>query len=386
MISTVLLGIVLFLYPLGQVGRVSFLNQQVNVYMYELGLFIFLLYLFITQGFEPLQKIKNRGLIFITFPLYLVVVFILSSLFYDVQTNIIGVLYLLRLIFYLLFFIYFLYRKDTITHLSSKITLIGFSSIIVTSFIQYFFYPDLRNIIYLGWDPHLYRMVGTFFDPPIAGAIFSILLFYLLLSKQILRVPRVVLIGILGVMIFLTYSRITYIAFFLTMCLWLLREKGITYIAVFIFICVIGLAIVPKPFGESVNLARVFSIESRVVNYEESIDIWMKSPLYGIGYNRLRYVRESYTTDRDNFESSHAGASLHSSFLIILATGGVIGLILFISMLVYLGQLSQVGLYITLFLSIASLTDNVILHPFILFLYFFLLAREKINHPWSKLP
>jgi hypothetical protein len=71
---------------------------------------------------------------------------------------------------------------------------------------------------------------------------------------------------------------------------------------------------------------------------------------------------------------NHAGSSFHSSFVIILVCGGVLGLITFVLALgnIYLTHKNLLP-YLMLLL-LLSLSDNIILHPFILFLFIFLVS------------
>jgi hypothetical protein len=165
------------------------------------------------------------------------------------------------------------------------------------------------------------------------------------------------------VFMFFTYSRTTYLAFLFTVILYLLNQKLGKIVVPLIIGFFALLFLLPRPFGESVNLLRVFSIESRLSDDAQAIQTWQKSALAGIGYNRIRYVKNV-----DN-KTSHAASGYSSSFIIILVTGGIIGLIAFILSLIELGVQSQFALYGIVFLSIASLTDNVLLHPFVLFLF-----------------
>jgi O-antigen ligase len=150
-------------------------------------------------------------------------------------------------------------------------------------------------------------------------------------------------------------------------------------IAVLTILFAAVLLILPKPFGESVNLLRVFSIQSRIGNYAEGLQLWQKHPILGIGYNHIRYEKgvNSFLNNED-FETNHAGASLHSSFLIVLVTGGIIGLFLFIVCLIEVARISHFAFISTIFLSILSLTDNVFLHPFVLFLWLVLVPLSVI--------
>src|SRR5258708_13426785 len=51
--------------------------------------------------------------------------------------------------------------------------------IALIGFLQFFFYPSLSNLFYLGWDNHLYRLFSSFLDPNFFFAFFLLYLFYL---------------------------------------------------------------------------------------------------------------------------------------------------------------------------------------------------------------
>lgn len=367
-------------FTLGQIGRVSLFNQEINGYVYEFFALILLSILVIRRGFNPIHEyLKKYRYVFI-FLGFLIGTFIARISYFSLFENVAGSLYLLRLVFYFLVFIYVLYeyRTDRSNKTNRNVNIVfnisaGF--VIVFSLIQYFLYPNFRNLLYLGWDPHWYRLVGTFFEPPVAGAIFGLLFLYYFFQNKVLAgnaIFRFVMLGIFTVFIFFTYSRTTYLAFLLTIILYLFKQKlGKTVVPLVIGFFVL-LFLLPKPFGESVNLLRVFSVESRLQDDMQAIQTWQKFPLAGIGYNRIRYVKNV-----DN-KTSHAASGYSSSFVIILVTGGIVGLFLFILGLIELGVQSQFALYGIVFLSIASLTDNVLLHPFVLFLFLLMSAIKHV--------
>jgi O-antigen ligase len=128
--------------------------------------------------------------------------------------------------------------------------------------------------------------------------------------------------------------------------------------------------------GESLNLLRTFSIFSRINNYQEALITWEKNPIIGVGYNRIRYSRPaSEFSSQTDLKENHAGASYHSSFLIILVSGGVIGLGVFIWLLFEIARLNIFARNGVIFLSLLSLTDNVLLHPFVLCLFLIMILR-----------
>ena len=95
-------------------------------------------------------------------------------------------------------------------------------------------------------------------------------------------------------------------------------------------------------------------------NREIKFNLFLKKPIIGYGYNRLRYVRSR--------SISHAGASFSSSYLTILVSSGIAGLIGLISTMRLIWIRKKNARTLLLFLTTVSLFDNVLLHPFILFI------------------
>jgi O-antigen ligase len=195
-------------------------------------------------------------------------------------------------------------------------------------------------------------------------------------EKSLFTKPvRFLLMFILCICISLTYSRGTFLAFFIVVLCMVFKKRMVIGAGLLLPILIAIYILLPRPYGESVNLLRTFSINSRIQNYKEGVTIWAHNPVIGVGYNRIRYERnKSDFTDNIDLSNNHAGASFHSSFLIILATGGVIGLVLYIMFLISVSKRGNMALWSTVFLSLLSLTDNVLLHPFVLVIYFIIIS------------
>ncbi len=376
--------LILFLFSLGQIGRISFAGQEANVYLYEIFYGLIIGFLVWKYKLNPLKRLFAKYRIVWLFVGWLLITYILAFGAYTTKQNFIAFLYLFRLSFYILSFFYLVWLISKNPQFKQKITfgLVILSSLIVAvGFSQYFLYPDLRNLFYLGWDPHLYRTFGLFFDTSTAAAVYGIfLLFWLIKSSEINLSKYVKLFLILAFILLglLTYSRGFYLAILLTLTVYLFFRRQYIYIFLVAVIFITSLSVLPKRFGEGVNLLRTFSITSRQREDKIAIAIWQKKPLFGIGYNHIRYEKEKlgYLNDQ-NIEITHSGASFPSSFLIILVTSGVIGLTLFVFWLWRLAEISQFSLLLIIFISLFSLTDNILLHPFVLFLLIVLLSLEK---------
>jgi hypothetical protein len=353
---TILYYLTAFLFSLGQLGRISLFGQQVNFYLYEIALVASVFFLFCKYRFQPIvDGWKKFRSIFIFLGVLIISLIVDLTKFTQFQ-NLVGLLYLYRLHLYFIYFFYLHYhvlKNKSFSKIIKKGVFIIAALTIISTLIQYFLYPDLRNLFYQGWDPHLYRTFGVFFDTSISAAIFGI--FLLVVNQPFIKIIYLLLVA-------LSFSRSIYLSLTITLIYLFIQQKQLKKIVFFLLIFIALIFVIPKPSGEGVNLKRLYSINSRGVDYIQGITLWKNKPLIGYGYNRIRYVKNS--------DSLHSGAGYSSSFLTILVSSGILGLISFIWVLWSLGKLNKFAPVLMIFVSIISLFDNVILHPFILFLLF----------------
>ena len=368
MIEFILFISTLLFLSCGQIGRLSFIHQQIQVYLYELPLFLFTVLFYVKQGgFNAVVKEKWMR-IFIVFVGWTALTYFFSLSKFSLTENGIGLMYQIRLLIYG----FWIWAVSTYSVKNQTILRRGFFifviSVTISSFIQYFWYPDLRNQFYAGWDPHYFRMFGVFFDTYVAGAIF-LLGFLVLISKRLIRKNFVrIILSILWLgMCVMTYSRIVYLILFFGGLIFLFKKRMYFIFAV-AMICTVGFfVLLPKPSGEGVNLLRTTSVSERVLSLEKGVRVWLSSPVWGVGYNRVRYVQQRMFPEKSaSLISDHAGAGFHSSFLIIGSTTGIVGLFLFLWFLYELGKKSLWRSLILLVLSILSFVDNTLLYPMIL--------------------
>lgn len=362
-------------FSFGQLGRVSFLNQSLNVYLYEFFLVLSFLYFLFKYGFFPFFSFIKRLPLVLYFFLYLFFTFFFKISSFNFLQNVVAFFYFLRLLFYFSYLAFFIHHLQ-INKLNGKSVKTGlllcYGLVIIFSLIQYFYYPDLRNLFYLGWDPHLYRVFGTFLEPAVLAALLAIFFMMLIFFPSLVKNKflKSSLLAVTFILIVLTFSRGVYVALLVTLTFYFAR-KNAKYIFLVLAFFIMLILVLPKPLGEGVRLTRTSTINSRLHDYSKGFDIWKKDPVLGVGYNRIRYVKKEY--------DSHAGASFHSSLLTILVAGGGIGLLIYLGVLIKLAQINTFSFYNILFLSIASLFDNLLLHPFVLFLYFTSLAYSSTH-------
>ncbi len=247
-------------------------------------------------------------------------------------------LYLLRWIFYagiyLVVYDLVFYRFIKTSTIKTSLILMG-AAAAVFGLVQYFIYPDLGNLAYLGWDPHKYRVFGTFFDPAFLGLILVLSLILLYKNFWAPRMAAAILFITCYLALALTYSRSSYLAFIAGMGVisWL---KNSPKIFLFSFLLILGtLVLLPRPAGsEGVKMEREESIFGRIKNWQESLIIFKDKPVFGVGFDTYRYVQKNHGfISLNNWQVSHSGAGADSSLLLVLATTGILGFLAYVYLL-----------------------------------------------------
>lgn len=345
----------------GQFGRIELFGKLVNGYIQDPITFVFVVYLIIWYGTSPIKSaLKNSSVQFLSGSV--IFAYLLTFSEYTMVDNVIAFLYCLRISLYLLLGVYLRYlykKKKDLLQVVHKFTFLFSILLILVSVVQYIFFSNFWGLYAFGWDPHLFRMSATFIDVYVAAALYG--MFALYWYKKGNLVFAVVFVACLV----LTFSRSSYVAFLFSVIVFLILSKKWKHLFIILFTFFVFILLSPKPFGEGVSLLRTASINSRIKDYQMGINMAIKKPLFGYGYNRIRFGKESLDLIKVD-DRSHSVSSFHSSFLIIVVTTGIVGFIAFLIFFVKFG-LSHKSLFPILFyLSVMSLFDNVLLHVFIL--------------------
>lgn len=293
-----------------------------------------------------------------------------------------SVLYLIRLlVYYSLLPLISSLSKNNKRLLSIVMTAVGIG-IVAVGFVQYYFYPNLRNLYYLGWDDHLYRLFSVFLDPNFAGAFFAILLiFYCFTLFSLLKQRKsyAVVFGILSVLtllaLFLTYSRTAFLMLLAGLVVYLAILKYYRILFVGLIVCVILFFSFANTKIEGLNPFRTASSEARVESASHAITIFSKHPLFGVGFNAYRYaqIQMGFRQEMTQYPS-HADAGTDNAVLFLLATTGVVGLatfgLLWFTILKHM-QFKQTNNKALVFATIGSLLfgslfTNLLFYPFLL--------------------
>lgn len=364
----IILLLTLIIFPFGQLFKFS-ISSGIKVSVLDLLLFLFIIFSFFKKfkiNKDLRSPIKYEGLIFI-------MVSILSLIFASFKIPLVlvlrGFFYLMRFTIYFFFYLtlsWFLdcyFRKRKVINKG-----LFFAGVFVAIFglFQYLLYPDLRNLLYLGWDPHYYRLFSTFFDPNFTGIILVLTIFQFLFmnfrkeGKDKILYSILLLVTITALV--LTKSRSAFISFFIGLLLSLMIVRRFKKELLFgLIVAIIIVNLLPKPSVDVFNFFRLDSSRARVNNWKESFVVGLRNPFFGYGFGILSFP--------------------DSSFLYVWAGTGLIGLIFF-SLIFFkmlrIGLLKKNHLFIsTLVILVSSWFNNTIFYPWILYWLFLIWAQES---------
>jgi O-antigen ligase len=368
--ESVFLFLFLAIFPFGQIARMNFNFLSFSIPLQPLDVVAGLggLYSILFQREQP--RIF-KYLVFL--PIAGAFSFILSIHMFNNQ-SLYGLFYLFRLVFYIFFFRYvwnFAHKDGK----NKSLLLSSFLAVSVVSalygWVQFFVLPDLKPLYYIGWDMHLYRLAGTFLDPTFLGLVIvfglSISLINLFDTGKKIYYPIIIF---LLLSLAFTYARAAYLAFFASLFVVGVYKGKLKKILGLIFVLIILVLILPTAKNKSIELTRTFSIEARIVNYREAIEVFRHEPIFGVGYNNMCVARNMFIGEEPF--SSHACSGSDSSLLLILATMGVTGMLIFVLGLYKIFdsvRVSSYGIYAVSCLTgllVHSLFSNSLFFPWIM--------------------
>lgn len=358
---------------LGPLGQLPVPLDPVHLYISDIVIFFLCFYWLVhIQDAFILVKGNKAAIYFLLFCAICVFSLIFTPIGLQTGQKLVSFLYLVRLLTYLSIFL--TARKVVELKESNRKAvlqmIVGITSILcVIGWIQYFWYPDLRNLSYLGWDPHYKRIFATYFDPNFLGIILTIG-FLATLQLSISSIYKSIILSFLVVTILFTYSRSTFVALFGGLISYVLIHKQYKLFTLFIIVFATAVILLPRPAGEGVKLERLFSIEARLGNWKEAIGLIKKYPILGVGFNTVRFIR-SQSLDIDN----HAVSGFDNSFLLVAVTTGMVGLIAYLLFVAKSIQSSNVAfLPFIVSLIIHSFFINTLFFPWVMVLWWILLA------------
>ena len=340
-------------FPVAEIGKLQ-LKNGIGISINDIFLFLLIFsWIFFKLRFKKERKyfLKKPILIFVSVS---AVSLILNFYNLTLETFLISFLYLVRFIAYVsLYFITKEFDSNTKNKISILLLFSGFITVLI-GYVQYFYYPNLGNLIYLGWDEHLYRMFSSFLDPNFAGIFFVIYFIYTLVfvKNYLIRrnIYKLILVTLLSfftlIAIYLTYSRSALIMLFISIITFLILNKKSKLIFIVVLILSLMIFISPKSFKtEGTNLLRTVSSESRITSMKYGLYIFEKNPIFGVGFNAYRYAQNKYLgLNNIYWRTTHAGAGTDNSFIFVLATTGVVGFIAYLYLILNILNLAKSNL------------------------------------------
>lgn len=385
----------LFFLPFGQILRLEIIK---SVFVNPTDIIALIIFIFYTiKQFQKPTVLRLKLII----PVFIFIIICFLSLilnFYSLTLIqlFVSSLYIFRLIFY--FSLYFVIAEKTQTNKKRIIFFTQLSGIFFCflGFIQFFLYPSLSNLSYLGWDNHWYRLFSTFFDPNFAG-IFLCLILNLLVQFPILKknkywkILNLFLVLFLIIGIILTFSRSTIIAFIAGFIIFFFKKRSefwLKIISIVVFIFGILIVLLNYNATEGTKLFRINSSIQRITSASNAIQIFQKNPIFGVGFDAYRYAQFRYKlTGSYNWEEGHSNSGTDNSFLFVLATTGVFGFFSFGYLLfkifkqydatentMYVLRITSFGI-----VCFGSLFINALFYPSILSVLFIILGLTEEN-------
>jgi len=316
-LNSIFILLFLILFPFGQIIRIGII-QPIDMVVGLAAIYSIIKKLEVPEAFKYLRK----------FFIFASASWIFSLFIFQQIDVAYGLLYLFRLGAYIYFGIYVsnfikLQKENAKLLINSLLSLSIISSLF--GWIQYISFPDIKPFTVWGWDMHLFRLVGTFLDPTflsliiVFGLVISIN--HLITTKK--RIYIASTIFLLATLAF-TYSRAGYLAFIAAVLATVYLKKRFKKLLFLVIGLVIVAFLLPTAKNHSIELFRSFSAVARLENYQTTLKIFSKSPVFGVGYNNMCIAYQKYIGVQDF--SSHACSGSDSSILFILATTGILGL------------------------------------------------------------
>lgn len=283
----------------------------------------------------------------ITWPIFLLLLIMLASLVYGtilwglgIKEVIVSFLYLIRYLEYAALFLLFplaFSTQDERKKIFDVSIWVGLG-ITALGYLQYIFIPDFRFMAAQGWDPHIGRLLGTWYDPNFMGG-FLAFMCTLLLAQAIVKIQNrnlshlkdipwfeiAAMLFMIGALV-LTFSRSAYLALIVGFLMVALIRSPYVLLAGAL-VAIIAASQSPR-MQERIQGAIELDETSRlrIQSWIETSQVIAYSPFLGVGYNTLKFVQDDLGTAA---AGQHSGSGSESSLITILITTGPLGLLVF---------------------------------------------------------
>ena len=335
--------------------------------------------------------------------LFFTIVIITAWLCQPLDRVLVAWLYLLRSLAYILFGWLFC-REQFFTVKQKKQIITSFLLLFVlVSYAQYIFLPDLTFLGYLGWDDHLGRMVGTWFDPAFCGLVLIFVSIYFFSLKQFVS-WRYLISGAALLAVGLTFSRANYLALLVAMIffggsnlLWLKKIWRPLYVLMFVLGVILGGSWL-LPISQQHLTNSLWRTHSVIIRFQSAKAQWqdlsLKDYLLGRGLfvaaaegvHGERLVSEQFIRPPANTPVIvHQTANFSDNLLILLISFFGIPLALIIifyigKFLFYCWRVARAAFFYTLCLLVNAQFNQAVFQPLVLLTFTTLLYLDLWEH------
>jgi len=229
----------------------------------------------------------------------------------------------------------------TIRHnLARKVLTSTITFIALLGLVQFFLYPYLAHLRYLGWDDHLLRLFGVLLDPNFMGIWFSMTVPFLIAQLNGTRKKQSILISLLVLCVvvlsvILSFSRAAYLTLLtgvIISTMYATHLRRYIIVGCLAVITITSVYLSGQSYLEGRNIFRLQSTMQRIESWDTALTILNSSPLFGTGFNTYRFEQfQLGKLSEHDWKTTHAGNAPDSSYLLAAATTGIIGVIIFLS-------------------------------------------------------
>lgn len=347
----ILLGLLLGSALLGQLIQIPLLGLDIAPLDFVVGFSVI-------YGFWALHKDKQLPslwklpLVKIEFALIAAVMvswlFAIPAIYSDASALVVSLMYAVRLCAYLVLPVILVGLLDVSkSQLHSKILLGAGVVMACFGFLQLALFPDFQIYDHLGWDPHKHRLIGSFLDPNYTAIWLSLMAGLSVAAFFGAAKSRFWFASITGLLVFaalLTVSRSG-----------LLALVGVFFAVAFLYfrkwalpLLLAGILLVTTVPALSARISSAVSLDTtvryRLESWEGALNVFKQNPLFGVGYNTLKFRRYEDALPgtsklisrfedgiiRSQQLTSRADGGFDSSLLTLLATTGTVGLLVFL--------------------------------------------------------
>jgi len=331
-------------------------------------------------------KISKFLFAFYIFNFFALISLIYNSAYLNNEELLVAFSYLLRIFFYLtaanVVYNQVIVKRLNLSRIANVFVISGVL-IALAGFIQLVILPDFTVLDpVLGWDPHKNRLASTFFDPNYVGAYLILVMsflvfkdfFYTKMEQKSKKKWHTASFIVVLLAMLLTYSRSTWGMFGAGVLVYgLFRSKWL--VALSLIIAFSAYFAVPRIQTRVTGITDpADSAHLRLISWSNTLDIAKDNMFLGVGYNAFKKAQIDYGYLTPDTVKEHSATGSDSSLLLVLATTGVIGLLVFISGLVFpiVKTKNLYSLVVIIPLVLESNFVNSLFYPQILFLWLIL--------------